>query len=328
MDRRRFVATTLALAFGCRSRASRDGTTRTTAEDGMTNEQRTALGPLDDVRPRARPAFGGHGFAPMPEPGPSDWLSAHPEPGQTFAEFVASSPNVPDAKRRALTMMPLGDFTDGVIAPELLRDWAGAFFAMPVRLLPSLSVDDAIAAGVRTRTNASTGKRQLRTGDVLMLLRRWLPADAFSLSAFTLEDLYPEESWNFVFGQASLRERVGVFSFARHDPAFFGAPPRAGGEGLQLRRALNVMAHETGHMFGLQHCIYFACLMNGSNHLAETDRRPFHACPVCLHKLARSIGFDVMERYRTIEAVLRRVGFVDEAQWTRARLAELGAAAK
>jgi archaemetzincin len=33
-----------------------------------------------------------------------------------------------------------------------------------------------------------------------------------------MEDLYPEPSWNFVFGQASLNERVGVYSFARYGP--------------------------------------------------------------------------------------------------------------
>src|SRR2546428_10758471 len=28
--------------------------------------------------------------------------------------------------------------------------------------------------------------------------------------------------------------------------------------------------------FGIQHCIFFNCLMNGSNHLDESDRRPLH----------------------------------------------------
>jgi archaemetzincin len=280
----------------------------------MTEQERGALGSLDDVPESARAAFRAHGFSPMPRPGPSDWLSAHPEPGQTFDEFVASQPNVPDKERRALSMVPLGSFGENGVTTELLSDYAHAFFAMPVRVLPGVSVEEAIAAGVRTRTNA--GRRQLRSDDVLGLLRQRLPADAFSLSAFTLEDLYPEDSWNFVFGQAALRDRVGVFSFARYD---------ASDRRLRLRRALNVMAHETAHMFGLQHCIYFACLMNGSNHLAETDRRPLHACPVCLHKLTHSIRFDVAERYRALEAIYLRIGFVDDATWTRARLVELGA---
>jgi len=96
-----------------------------------------------------------------------------------------------------------------------------------------------------------------------------------------MTDLYPEPSWNFVFGQASLRERVGVYSFARYDSAFYGEARDRDYETLLLRRSCKVLAHETGHMFGLAHCIYFNCLMNGSNHLAESDRRPLHLCPVC-----------------------------------------------
>jgi len=32
-----------------------------------------------------------------------------------------------------------------------------------------------------------------------------------------MEDLYPDPSWNFVFGQTSLPGYVGVYSFARYD---------------------------------------------------------------------------------------------------------------
>jgi archaemetzincin len=33
--------------------------------------------------------------------------------------------------------------------------------------------------------------------------------------AVTAVDLYPKESWNFVFGQANIVSGCGVFSFAR-----------------------------------------------------------------------------------------------------------------
>ena len=45
------------------------------------------------------------------------------------------------------------------------------------------------------------------------------------------------------------------------------------------------MTHEIGHMFGVKHCVYYNCAMNGSNHLQESDRRTEHLCPVCLRKL-------------------------------------------
>ena len=40
-----------------------------------------------------------------------------------------------------------------------------------------------------------------------------------------------------------------------------------------------VIAHETGHMFSMRHCTKYECLMSGTNHLNETDRRPIDACP-------------------------------------------------
>jgi archaemetzincin len=73
-------------------------------------------------------------------------------------------------------------------------------------------------------------------------------------------------------------------------------------------------------MFGLTHCTFFNCLMNGSNHLAESDRRPLHLCPVCLRKLQWSVGFDVLARYSALEALDRAAGFSDEADWLKARI--------
>src|SRR2546430_8733165 len=76
-------------------------------------------------------------------------------------------------------------------------------------------------------------------------------------------------------------------------------------------------------MFGLAHCTFFNCLMNGSNHLAESDRRPLHFCPVCLRKLQWSIGFDVLQRYQALEQVSRADGFADEADWLSRRINKL-----
>jgi archaemetzincin len=60
--------------------------------------------------------------------------------------------------------------------------------------------------------------------------------------------------------------------------------------------------------------------MNGSNHLAESDARPLHLCPVDLRKLQWSIGFDVVERYRRLRDFHRQTEFEDEAQWLDKRL--------
>ena len=257
-------------------------------------------------------------FDPIPKPGPNDWLAVHEEPGQTFDEFKTSQPNRPTQGRRVIYLQPLGDF-----APERspsigkLQKFAGAFFAMDVKELPPIKIDNS---KFTARRNPYTGNPQILTGDVLNFLKARVPADAFCILAITMEDLYPEPSWNFVFGQASLRDRVGVYSFARYDPTFYGESRGLGYETLMLRRSCKVLAHETGHMFGLAHCTYFNCLMNGSNHLAESDRRPLHFCPICLRKLQWNIGFDVLERYSALERANRAGGFTDEADWLTSRI--------
>jgi archaemetzincin len=279
-----------------------------------------AVGDLTGLSPVRRRAFSADApeFEPIPKPDPHDWLSVHPESGQTFDEFKASSPNRPSEPRRVIYLQALGQFAADRSPPiAKLREFASAFFAMEVRVLQPISLD---AAKFTTRRNPNTSNLQILTGDVLGFLKTRVSSNAFCVLAITMGDLYPESSWNFVFGQASLRERVGVYSFARYDPAFYGEARTPGYETLLLRRSCKVLAHETGHMFGLAHCTFFNCLMNGSNHLAESDRRPLHLCPVCLRKLQWSIGFDVLERYRALERVARADGFTDEANWLSRRI--------
>ena len=43
--------------------------------------------------------------------------------------------------------------------------------------------------------------------------------------------------------------------------------------------------HEIGHLFHIKHCIWFECMMNGSNSMEESDDKPMHFCPICQHKI-------------------------------------------
>jgi archaemetzincin len=255
-------------------------------------------------------------FEALAAPGPNDWLAVYPEHGQTFEEFRLSERRKPDAVRNTIFLQPLDDFASEKAPPldELAR-FASAFFAVPVRTSsPSLIAKQRIT----TRQHPHTGQLQILTGDVLRVLRRTLPANAFCIVGITMRDLYPSPSWNFVFGQASLGHRVGVFSFARYDPEFYGVrtPDR---RALMLRRSCKVLA-TTSHMFGIEHCIFYSCLMNASNHMDESDRRPLHLCPVDLRKLHHSIGFDISKRYADLLAFARNAGFADEARWIERRL--------
>ena len=252
-------------------------------------------------------------FERMPTPGPNDWLSNHPETGQTYQQFLDSHPGRPDARRYRLYIQPLGDFC-GLDCPSLdqLREFAAAFFMLDVRVMPTLDLDQV---DIASRRHPATAGLQLLTTSIFKLLRHSLPADGFALVGITMLDLYLSPAWNFVFGQASIRHRVGVYSFARYAPRFYGQRPSADSHQLMLRRSCKVLAHETGHMFGIDHCIWYRCLMNGSNHLIEADARPLHLCPVDLRKLHWSIGFDVVERYQRLWKFAEQAGFEDEARW-------------
>ena len=157
------------------------------------------------------------------------------------------------------------------------------------------------------------------------LLAPRLPADAVCYLGITMADLYPDPSWNYVFGMASLAERVGVYSLARYGPAFNNQPDDTGAQALLLRRALLVVAHETAHMFSLPHCRRYECLMNGVNSLTELDRGTPWLCPDCLRKLQWNLGFDVMGHYRALRAFSAEHRMPDQVDWLDRRLSALHA---
>jgi archaemetzincin len=278
-----------------------------------------AIGATADLSPELQRAFDpADHFTPMGPPEAGDWLAAHPEAPQSFADYIASSPNLPNGTRRVIYLLPLGDFPPGTPPMPALAEIVKAFFTLEVRILPAVPVADVKA---RRRVHDGTHKRQLLAPDVLRWLTRRVPDDAYALMAVTMEDLYPEPSWNFVFGMASLRERVGVQSFARQDAAFFGEPRPPGWKQLLLRRAIWTLVHEIAHMFGLSHCTFFECVVAGSNHQAEADRRPLHPCPVCARKLQFATDFDPAAREAALAAILRKLGIDDEAAWSERRAA-------
>jgi archaemetzincin len=68
-------------------------------------------------------------------------------------------------------------------------------------------------------------------------------------------------------------------------------------------------------MFGLWHCIYYDCAMNGSNHLVESDQRTVHLCPICLRKLQHGAGFDAAKRYQDLAKFFREFDWMEDAAW-------------
>jgi len=259
-------------------------------------------------------------YLPQPTPGPADWLAMHHEFGQSFSAFSHVMPNRPDEQRSTLILQPMGRFDrPGAPSPDVLRRFTEAYFGMETQVFSAVNLGHV---DVTSRREPGLRQRQLLTGDLLDLLRANLPDHAFCYVGITMEDLYPGPDWNYVFGQASLRERVAVYSFVRYFPAFWGE--NRNDQKLVLRRSLKVLAHETAHAFGICHCTAHLCVMNGSNHLEESDSRPLHLCPQDLRKLQWSVGFDVEDRYRRLAEFYREAGLDDEAEWVVRRLEHIG----
>ncbi|MCR9245859.1 MAG: archaemetzincin [bacterium] len=248
---------------------------------------------------------------PAPTVGSGDWLAEHEEPGQTFAEYLDEDPVAATAGRRRIYVVPIGEFDAGRQqvfdrTVEAVRHWFG--------------LEVVVEAAVPLSAIPQNSMRQSNHGDWLQLhagylmrrvLRPNLPADAACRIGFVSADLWPGRGWNFVFGQASLRDRIGVWSLYRNgDPNESKAAAR-----LCLLRTVKTATHEIGHMFGMRHCTAWSCNLAGSNHQAESDRQPWRLCPECLPKLLRATGVDAGERFVALRRFGDGFGLAAEAEW-------------
>ncbi|MDK1031491.1 MAG: archaemetzincin [Planctomycetia bacterium] len=262
-------------------------------------------------------------FKKMGKPKPGEWLDRFDESGQTFTRYARTGPPGLTKKRKAIVIIPLGPFSkEQKKMLEDLREFTSLYFNVPVRLAKGVAMPEGHS---RRRARSGRQRTQYQTGHILnKILKPRLPKDAVCLLGVTMQDLYPDEKWNYVFGQASLRQRVGVYSLVRYFPEFWGEKQTKAAQVRAFSRACKTLAHETGHMFGIQHCIAYECLMNGSNSLAESDSRPTALCPVCLKKLRWNLGFNVVKRYRKLAAFYKKHKLKSEAGFIEKRLKEIG----
>jgi len=245
------------------------------------------------------------------KPSPHDWLAVHREPGQTFQEYLALNPPRPDEEHNKIYIVLIGDFDP--LREEIVHKSARyieAFYTLPVEFMPPIVLNDVPSSA--RRVHPITRDPQILSTYILdeVLVPR-KPADAFCLLAFTSSDLWPGLGWNFVFGQAAMPDRVGVWSVYRNgDPQESPAAYQ-----VCLRRTISTGIHELGHMFSFAHCIFYECNMNGSNHRQESDQRPLWLCPVDLRKLCWLLGLNPLARYEKLAKISRELGLEREMQF-------------
>lgn len=259
----------------------------------------------------------------MGKPANGDWLETHPEKNLSLEEYIELDPVRADANRNKIYIQPIGKFT----VTELLligttAKYLDAFFGLETKILTTIT-DSNIPKKHRRMTNQpvftsemdgnvtrqywkDTMVEQLQTKYILdEILKPNLPKDAVTMIAFCNKDLYPDDSYNYVFGYASLKNRVGVWSFAR-----FGSLDEMYDQ--VLMRTLKTASHETGHMFSIKHCSRYYCIMNGSNHLDESDSKPTYFCPDCLEKFCWNFKIDPIEYFARVKKFWEKEGYDDE----------------
>jgi archaemetzincin len=255
---------------------------------------------------------------PLEKPGPGDWLAEHRERGQTFRQYLSANPVRRGNGLNAIYLCLLGDFTqpqERIL--ERAREYLGLWFDVPVHVRCRMPLS-AIPAHARRRHPESGGKQFLTTFILRELLEPDRPDDALAYLALTTRDLWPGQGWNFLFGEADFRRRVGVWSLYR-----YGNPGQSAKEYRRcLRQTLMLATHETGHVLTMAHCTAYRCLMNGINSLQELDRSPMYLCPVCLRKLLWNLQVEPVPYLKRVEEFCRQHG-LEEAVWYAEAVAEL-----
>jgi archaemetzincin len=73
------------------------------------------------------------------------------------------------------------------------------------------------------------------------------------------------------------------------------APPSSREElqALWFSRIARTVAHELGHCLGMDHCVYYACNLQGTAGMSEDGRQPPYLCPVCLTKVSYAIACEL-----------------------------------
>jgi archaemetzincin len=236
----------------------------------------------------------------LPTLQPGDWLAQHPESGQTLPEYIYIKPVSPNDSQRVIYLQPIGSFKadqDGIVKATV--EYLQLFFHLKTSILPAISDSIIPSASRRTRED---GSEQLHTRYILdSILQPNIPADAIVVMAVTEKDLYPKDSWNYVFGEAYTKKRRGVSSLHRYYED-------GKNNTLCLKRFIKTSSHEISHMFSLLHCTHAVCAMNGTNHLIEADSKPNRLCSQCLSKLYWNLEFDNAERLSALKDFFKKHG--------------------
>ncbi len=131
-------------------------------------------------------------------PKDGDWLMTHKEYGQTFDNFLSSNPNLINKEANTIYLVSLS-FSDTAIMNSdfimSLRIIAESYFyGMKIKLI--YRTFDLSEYKIKTKMNIESNKIQINSNQILSLLYNEMPKDAYSMIAFTDQDLFIDNEQN------------------------------------------------------------------------------------------------------------------------------------
>ena len=236
------------------------------------------------------------------EPENGEWRYKFKESHESYHDYIACKPIRASVKRNIIYIQPIGNFDSlrfGII--KTTAEYLKAFYGLEVKIKNRILLNNIPSSAKRKQDD----QVQVLTQYIMFkVLEPVIPDDAAAYIGFTTVDLYPEEGWNFVFGQASYEKRIGVWSLFR-----FGNPDESKEMyKLCLNRTLKTASHETGHMFSLPHCVKYLCNMNGSISLEESDVQPEWLCPECMCKICWNFKISEKKYLKDIKEFWEKYG--------------------
>jgi archaemetzincin len=254
----------------------------------------------------------------LPKALEDEWLSCNREKGQTFQNYISllkKSKGLLSLNARKSTI----DFhtfkiDENVLSDDILnglREFIEIYFDLEVKLAqkppPSADGDYKIRV-IRNDT--------IKTERALSVFKGFKNKSNACIAAITTHDLAYQD--HFVFGISDNELQVCVVSVHRYVQHLI--ENNAFNDANLLKKAASVICHEIAHAFGLEHCIYYRCIMNGSNTLDEDDKLPLYLCPICLKKLHLLLNFSIEERYDKLKEFCLKNNFKSEYDWYKNRL--------
>lgn len=221
-----------------------------------------------------------------------DWQYIMREKHQSIYKYISGKITTINKTRNKIYIQPL-IYNKKLQDYELLLEYITIFFQLEAIFfqLEAILLDPINIDTITSKKRIIENINQYSAIEIRKVLQKLLPSDAFCLIALTDVDLY-STGYNFVFGEASYDDRVGVLSYLRFDKIFMDklivkdlstikrkintennkkkekliellglCKRELKLNGKLINRLLKLITHEILHMFSIEYCIKYNCNM-------------------------------------------------------------------